>query len=164
MISHPAITLLEIPPSFVTTSETHHRPKDRCRAFFPKLLNKRQRLPFAMEPPIRSEQLARLLLALIGVLHLCSLGVRAQNCYYPNGDLSTEGDGPCSSEPDSPCCPLNWQCLSNGLCYLENAGYLGRYTCTDRTWKSSNCPQICTHGSLLRLLCFANDAGARFCH
>ncbi|MCJ1394996.1 hypothetical protein MMC18_007877 [Xylographa bjoerkii] len=73
--------------------------------------------------------------------------VHAQDCFYPNGDLSTEGDGPCSSEPGSACCPLNWECLSNGLCYNPDPSlqWYGRYTCTDRTWQSSNCPQICTH-------------------
>ena len=70
----------------------------------------------------------------------------AQNCYYPNGDISTS-DYPCSSDGDGPCCPFQWQCLSNGLCYLDNAQYYGRYTCTDQTWSSSGCPEICTDGS-----------------
>ena len=60
----------------------------------------------------------------------------AQQCYYPDGSPSKEQDGPCSSDPGAACCPLNWQCLSNGLCYLENQGYIGRYTCTDQTWQS----------------------------
>nr|OQO28060.1 hypothetical protein B0A51_08219 [Rachicladosporium sp. CCFEE 5018] len=64
----------------------------------------------------------------------------AQNCYYPNGDLSTI-DYPCSSEGGA-CCPLNWQCLSNGLCYLENENYFERHTCTDQFWGSS-CPDFC---------------------
>ena len=67
----------------------------------------------------------------------------AQSCYYPNGDLSTS-DGPCSSEPGAACCPLNWQCLSNGLCYLEAQQYYGRYTCTDKSWSSEQCPSFCT--------------------
>lgn len=72
--------------------------------------------------------------------------VLGQTCYYPNGDVSTS-DFPCSSEVDGLCCPLNWQCLSNGLCYLDNAQYFGRYTCTDRTWSAPGCPEICTDGS-----------------
>ena len=72
--------------------------------------------------------------------------VDGQDCYYPNGDLAATDDHPCSSGGPSPCCPLNWQCLSNGLCYLENEGYLGRYTCTDSTWESDNCPKICLYG------------------
>lgn len=51
-------------------------------------------------------------------------------CYYPNGDLSTSDDQPCSIDGGfSVCCPLNWECLSNGLCYLGNERYFGRYTC-----------------------------------
>jgi hypothetical protein len=45
------------------------------------------------------------------------------------------------------CIRLNWQCMSNGLCYLENELYYGRYTCTDQTWQSPDCPQICTHNN-----------------
>ncbi|CAK1363249.1 unnamed protein product [Cercospora beticola] len=67
--------------------------------------------------------------------------VSGQNCYYPNGDVART-DASCSSDGGA-CCPLNWECLSNGLCYLENADYYGRYTCTDRSW-GGDCPQYCT--------------------
>ncbi|KAI4090934.1 MAG: hypothetical protein LQ344_004462 [Seirophora lacunosa] len=70
--------------------------------------------------------------------------VAAQNCYYPNGDLSTT-DAPCSSAEGAACCPLDWQCLDNGLCYLDNQKYFGRYTCTDKSWQSSACPGFCTN-------------------
>ncbi|KAF2840829.1 hypothetical protein M501DRAFT_901330, partial [Patellaria atrata CBS 101060] len=62
---------------------------------------------------------------------------------YPNGDLSTT-DGPCSSSDGSMCCPLNWECMDNGLCYLGNADYISRYTCTDSSWSASGCPNFCT--------------------
>lgn len=68
----------------------------------------------------------------------------AQNCYYPNGDLATAGDAPCSSGSNSNCCPYQWECQSNGLCYLENADIYGRYTCTDESWQSGECTQLCT--------------------
>ena len=68
------------------------------------------------------------------------------SCYYPDGSPSKENDIPCNTSGYGPCCPDQWQCESNGLCYLENEGYYGRYTCTDQTWQSSSCPQICTHG------------------
>lgn len=81
------------------------------------------------------------------LLHHPAFFVHGQDkCYYPNGALAATDDHPCSSDGYSTCCPLNWQCLSNGLCYLENEGYLGRYTCTDSAWESDNCPNICTHG------------------
>ncbi|KAK6429998.1 hypothetical protein LTR95_013852 [Oleoguttula sp. CCFEE 5521] len=66
----------------------------------------------------------------------------AQDCYYPNGDLSTI-DYPCSGDGGA-CCPLNWQCLSNGLCYLEDENYIERHTCTDQNW-GSTCPDFCTY-------------------
>lgn len=66
----------------------------------------------------------------------------AQQCYYPNGDISTV-DAPC---PDSDlCCPLNWECLSNKLCYDPTNDYYERRTCTDSTWNSDNCPSFCTY-------------------
>ena len=73
------------------------------------------------------------------------------SCYYPDGSPSIENDIPCDTSGYGPCCPDQWLCESNGLCYLENEGYYGRYTCTDQTWQSSSCPQICTHG-IFRLL------------
>lgn len=76
------------------------------------------------------------------LLHF-STQAAGQNCYYPNGDVA-EGMAACTSEGGT-CCPLNWSCLSNGLCYLENADYFGRYTCTDQDWASdSQCPNYCT--------------------
>lgn len=69
-----------------------------------------------------------------------------QNCYYPNGALANTDDHPCSTDGHSTCCPLNWQCLSNGLCFLPSEGYLGRYTCTDSSWQSDKCPKICLYG------------------
>ncbi|KAK5699523.1 hypothetical protein LTR97_005651 [Elasticomyces elasticus] len=37
--------------------------------------------------------------------------------------------------------------MSNGLCYNPGADIFGRYTCTDETWQSSSCPQLCTQGN-----------------
>lgn len=82
-------------------------------------------------------------LAIFASLHV--LGGNAQNCYYPNGDLAT-GDAACSSNGGA-CCPLNWECESSGLCYLDSADYYGRYTCTDQSWTDGSCPQICTHNN-----------------
>ncbi|KAI7170334.1 hypothetical protein KC352_g25079 [Hortaea werneckii] len=69
----------------------------------------------------------------------------AQSCYYPNGDLA-EGMAACSTDGGA-CCPFQWECLSNGLCYLGNADYYGRYTCTDQSWSNSTCPGLCTQGN-----------------
>ncbi|KAK1069497.1 hypothetical protein LTR74_004822 [Friedmanniomyces endolithicus] len=81
---------------------------------------------------------------LLTTLHTGS--ATAQNCYYPDGNLTKGPDAACSSGGGT-CCPYQWECLSNGLCYLPTANYYGRYTCTDATWQSSNCPQLCTEGN-----------------
>ncbi|KAL8644014.1 MAG: hypothetical protein Q9210_007464, partial [Variospora velana] len=94
-----------------------------------------------MTPSRRFQYRRTLLLALLSSTQPL---VAAQDCYYPNGDLSTT-DAPCSSEEGAACCPLNWQCLDNGLCYLDNQKYFGRYTCTDKSWQSSACPGFCTN-------------------
>lgn len=111
----------------------------------------RSRVPMKLASSVSGSHGVMALANSLGLVYLVALlsllGVINCNCYYPNGELST-GDQPCSSDSDSACCPLNWECLSNGLCHLENAGYLGRYTCSDQTWKSANCPNICTHGTL----------------
>jgi hypothetical protein len=71
----------------------------------------------------------------------------AQTCYYPNGDPSPN-DSPCLSGTGSSgsgaCCPVDWQCLDNGLCYLPTYGYYERHSCVDQAW-GSDCPQICTY-------------------
>ena len=83
-------------------------------------------------------------LVLLTTLHIGS--ATAQNCYYPDGNLTKGPDAACSSGGGA-CCPYQWECLSNGLCYLPTANYYGRYTCTDATWQSSSCPQLCTEGN-----------------
>lgn len=75
-------------------------------------------------------------------------------CYYPNGQATQENDIPCTSG-DSACCPSDWTCLNNGLCYNDHEDYLTRFTCTDKSWNSTACPQICLGDSksLLRAIC-----------
>ena len=68
------------------------------------------------------------------------------SCFYPNGNPSLEDDIPCGTGFAVACCPLNWACEANGLCYLANEDYYGRYTCTDKSW-SPGCPEICTYST-----------------
>ncbi|KAF2638320.1 hypothetical protein P280DRAFT_81296 [Massarina eburnea CBS 473.64] len=71
--------------------------------------------------------------------------VLAQQCYYPNGAKAEEK--PCSSAAGSACCPDKWQCLDNGLCYYPPDKLHGRYSCTDKDWKSPGCASnMCTYG------------------
>ncbi|KAL5408495.1 hypothetical protein PMIN06_011436 [Paraphaeosphaeria minitans] len=69
----------------------------------------------------------------------------AQQCYYPNGSTAPDSEKPCSSVDGTACCPDTWQCMDNGLCYNPNVKIYGRYSCTDKDWKSPGCPSsLCT--------------------
>lgn len=72
--------------------------------------------------------------------------VAGQTCYYPNGNIASNTEKPCSSASGSACCPENWQCLDNGLCYYPPTGLHGRYSCTDKDWNSPGCASnLCTY-------------------
>ncbi len=83
-------------------------------------------------------------------------------CYAPNGNSSSENFwAPCpislGNDGFAMCCksdsPFDYKCLANGLCQLNvtNAG-LGevpaiiRGSCTDDSWKSPSCVQLCASG------------------
>jgi hypothetical protein len=101
----------------------------------------------------------RYLLYLIG-----HLTVASTLCYAPDGSVSP-GDGylPCINTIgiDSMCCVLNVtalqeinepatdadMCSTDGLCQIAN-GEFSRNYCTDKTWKSPNCLNICTGGAV----------------
>lgn len=70
----------------------------------------------------------------------------SQTCYYPNGNEAPSTEQACSSAEGSACCPENWQCLDNGLCYYPPSGLHGRYSCTDKDWNSPGCASnLCTY-------------------
>ena len=78
--------------------------------------------------------------------YLSQLTLTASTCYYPLGGVSN--DVPCDPDADvSMCCSHRSECLTNGLCQLQDINTSGkgyaRGTCTDRTWTSSICPQHC---------------------
>jgi len=50
---------------------------------------------------------------LLGLLFTASLAI-GQNCYYPNGIVDASQSACFPGDDASPCCPQNWQCLSNG--------------------------------------------------
>ncbi|KAF2864445.1 hypothetical protein K470DRAFT_261327 [Piedraia hortae CBS 480.64] len=66
--------------------------------------------------------------------------VAGQSCYNPDGSPALDSF-PCSSEGGT-CCPLNWVCLSNGMCYYPPDDFYGRYSCTSADW--SGCQTTCT--------------------
>lgn len=70
-------------------------------------------------------------------------------CYYPNG-VKNNG-GACNANAEvSVCCGPTFVCLGNGLCQvgpdaLRTYGYeFYRSGCTDASFNSPLCPQICT--------------------
>ena len=72
-------------------------------------------------------------------------------CYYPTGE-EAPGDDPChspsGSQDYSACCGKTDICLDNGLClYTSGLEAIGRGSCTDEIWRSSECPQYCTDGN-----------------
>lgn len=77
----------------------------------------------------------------------------AVQCYHPDGAPITDPDYiPCKPENaaiGSSCCALKRisypdRCLPTGLC--GNGDDVFRDSCTDKTWKSPLCPQLCTFG------------------
>lgn len=72
---------------------------------------------------------------------------RAQSCYFTDGSLSPS-DLPCTSVSSgnaSMCCAANEYCFSNGLCISPSTNTFNRGSCTDQSWKSSNCAHYCTN-------------------
>ncbi|KAF2271176.1 hypothetical protein CC78DRAFT_528091 [Lojkania enalia] len=71
----------------------------------------------------------------------------AQTCYFPNGNV-VPSDTACNPNAlVSACCFDGQACLSNGLCvsdpHDETLARTHRGTCTDKNWKSGNCPRHC---------------------
>ena len=76
-------------------------------------------------------------------------------CYNPQHRPGLESDNyrPCwsgTSDGYSVCCPQGWICSNNLLCVYTRTGQkqvphatLQRGLCTDKTFKSRNCPQFC---------------------
>jgi len=70
-------------------------------------------------------------------------------CYYPDGSAPADYSFvACNNSAVSACCvPSEGDiCLANGLCQDVSDGSVFRGACTDQTWKSSSCPQICVKG------------------
>jgi hypothetical protein len=78
-----------------------------------------------------------------------------RQCYLPSGGVSFGAT--CHHEQEvSSCCGFGWTCLSNGLCQ-SSAGNERNYrskmfrpSCTDHTWTSPNCTQICRGRKFLK--------------
>ncbi|KAK1142418.1 hypothetical protein N8T08_007970 [Aspergillus melleus] len=80
--------------------------------------------------------------------------ILATKCFWRDSSVALDEMEPCfPSRENSACCSTNKKsdeandvCLSNGLCLAQVSPYTGlilQNTCTDQTWKSSDCPKIC---------------------
>ncbi|PLB45020.1 hypothetical protein P170DRAFT_458610 [Aspergillus steynii IBT 23096] len=80
--------------------------------------------------------------------------IQATRCFWRDNSLALDEYEPCfPTRANSGCCGTNKKgdqindiCLSNGLCYAQVRPYTGlilQNTCTDQSWKSSDCPKIC---------------------
>jgi len=63
----------------------------------------------------------------------------SSTCYFPDGSIAS--DTPCTNSTASACCAADAYCLDNGLCIT--AMILSRGSCTDQTWKASECASYC---------------------
>ncbi|KXG53856.1 uncharacterized protein PGRI_009060 [Penicillium griseofulvum] len=79
---------------------------------------------------------------------------QSRKCYLTNGKEADSSFQPCFPDQDnSPCCSLaksnttpNDICLSGGVCYIQDPNFRGllrQGACTDKTWKSGQCPELC---------------------
>ncbi|RDW85637.1 hypothetical protein BP5796_03962 [Coleophoma crateriformis] len=68
----------------------------------------------------------------------------ASDCYYPNGNLSSDVSCGTASSGASVCCPSGSSCgdVTSGIC-TSTGNVALRGSCTDQTWKDSNCPSLC---------------------
>ncbi|OJJ45816.1 hypothetical protein ASPZODRAFT_17253 [Penicilliopsis zonata CBS 506.65] len=80
---------------------------------------------------------------LIGALLLAALpSVIADSCYDSDGDLASSNVA-CSDDGNVTwCCSDGYYCMSNRLCEWQTGDFY-QGTCTDETWESSECPNIC---------------------
>lgn len=117
--------------------------------------------PSALEPNIFAMLAVQSLLPAVGLLLLLSRGrVRAEEvtCYAPDGVTIADNETyvPCNklgitqTGIHSSCCRLDGDqdardiCSTSGLCTNQITNLLTRGYCTDKTWASAACVNVCT--------------------
>ncbi|SLM39672.1 hypothetical protein LPUS_01265 [Lasallia pustulata] len=69
----------------------------------------------------------------------------AKDCWAMEGYI-VDADRPCNPEADeSACCRVGENCIGSGFCF-STRGYLYQGSCTDNSWKASECPAVCPTG------------------
>ena len=91
-------------------------------------------------------------LAATAFIILCTyFSLTSAICYYPDGTTSPQ-DLPCQdTSGPSNCCGPEYECLSNKICRKTHANLdgsfanftYGRGSCTDQSWRASQCPSFC---------------------
>lgn len=94
-----------------------------------------------------------ILYILVATLQLRALvnGLTAESTCYDYDGKEMDSDFPCNpSASHSFCCGPYFVCLDSGICSSQNTSDLTkqdpafvRGSCTDKSWKSSHCPQFC---------------------
>lgn len=64
-------------------------------------------------------------------------------CYFPNHEIAPNNYACDLSSKVSFCCGIDAICLDNKIC-LNTVNEHIRGACTDKTWRSPDCPQYCT--------------------
>lgn len=102
---------------------------------------------------MRTSSTSPAFLAGVALLLLQYISPATATCYYPNG--GTANDVPCNSETDeSTCCGTGYACFGISSQYYlckstgdeiqkSGASTYVRGSCTDKTWRSGNCPSVC---------------------
>ena len=81
------------------------------------------------------------MLALTSLTLFASLAI-AQMCHFPDQE-TISGDTVCFPNLQySPCCGNGYDCTTQGLCQ-NGAAFFVRGSCSDRSWSSPDCPQLC---------------------
>lgn len=83
--------------------------------------------------------------------YACLASTTQAACYFPNGRLA-HNDSPCRDDTEnSVCCGQGYACLTNGICQATGeelqkpgASEFVRGGCTDKSYRSSSCPQFCS--------------------
>ncbi|KAK7538746.1 uncharacterized protein J3D65DRAFT_343440 [Phyllosticta citribraziliensis] len=111
-----------------------------------------------------------LVLSLLSFTALAA-SVEEATCYFPNKGIDTAGYvcnvTAAANGEGSACCLHDDACYENGTCYQDWSGISYRRSCTDKDWRSGNCPDFCLNdgfsGDYARITQCITDTAASCC-